>query len=272
MTSSRVEECIDCMGGNRVFAKSGHYVRKSPNSLRVFRCSSGLCAGLCEGTHQQGCEEWTPELEAEGVAMCSGGSTLQTDGNCCLEGHSGPLCALCDSGWAWSDDRKCVRCEKPDTMRITMILNGFTLFGAYLVLSKHFQFKVKKNEADSQLGKLTDNRWLVFPFLELTPLGLDLPKTQGSELQTLTFWMQTFAMLDIKNAELIQMVMQFSFTKGADQCLFPMEPEMKYLVDVLGPPIHLSLTAALFHYLIVFCYYKAHRAEKTAVTQVILEI
>ena len=37
MASSRVEECIDCMGGSRVFAKSGYFVRKSPNSLSDHR-------------------------------------------------------------------------------------------------------------------------------------------------------------------------------------------------------------------------------------------
>ena len=247
--------CINCHRGSRVTARRGFFlVQKPEESLQVFRCLEHLCLGIAD-TDTGNSTNFEPR--------CSEGSENMTSGNCCAKGHEGLLCGLCKDGYAWSDDMKCVPCSSPDLARVFMIVSSLLLFITYAVLSKHY-FIVKKATSGKPGAKLKHSScfhlssWCFF-----VPLGSDLPESGGSELQTLTFWMQSFSLLEIRGNEswwwILSMVFHFKPSSGVKVCPYLLTPFEKWWVDVFGPSIFLLCTAFIMHCMI--CLHMAYRGS-----------
>ena len=119
--------CIECFGGDKVFAKKGFWIGEDK---RVFNCSSRRCLGPVDVVDARS--------EAD---LCGGADRAASDGqgNCCAPGHSGKLCAVCDEGWSWSiEGLRCVRCENHDTFRLVAMLVWYLVVVFLITFSKHF--------------------------------------------------------------------------------------------------------------------------------------
>ena len=296
----------------------------SAASIDVYKCPAALCVGLCQTVLQEGCDDYTVQLQS-----CPTGSVGNGAGTCCKEGGSGPLCSECEPDYSWSDDKVCVSCATPDYTRLCAVLLTFTAIAIFIVFSKHYQFEFSKVNVGKPNWKTkvsvsspvllriacsthcslsallylrtkvqkTKRRWVI-------PLGHDLPKTQGSELQMLAFWLQTLCMLDLQDLPVIQYqqkpfhsivtgtteidsrilenaiytenilrmvarsrylqtLTQIQPSRGAKECIYPAEPHIKFLFDVLGPPVLMTVIAVIAHATLCACVrYHERKVEK----------
>lgn len=248
--------CITCNGGSRVTARRGFFVMRKPQGLRVFRCLDHLCLGTADESsdNRTGIEPRCPD-DAEDMV----------DGNCCLKGHEGPLCGLCKEGYTWSDDMVCVPCTSPSISRVFMIFASLLLFISYSVLSKHYFIMKKASSQDKSADRLKSTACCRIPWSSwcfLVPLGTDLPETGGSELQTLTFWMQSFTLLEIDGNQswwwILSMIFHFKPSSGVKVCPFALTPFEKWWVDVLGPTLFLLSAGLVMHCMV--CVHMVHRS------------
>ena len=253
-TAQKEAGCINCHGGDRVTAKKGFFVDGTAGQdLRVFRCLDHLCLGLDDSVNDTGTPRCPPE--AENI----------TNGNCCLKGHTGSLCGICKENYVWSDDMICVPCTSPNALRLFMIVASLLVFSCYSVLSKHYMLIKKESKKEYALKRREDYDELAlcncFGLSFFIPRGTDLPATGGSEMQTITFWMQSFTLLDIDGAGawwwVLSMLFQFSPTKGVKVCPFNASPYEKWFADVFGPIIFLCCSGFVLH-----CCVCAHMAYR----------
>ena len=244
--------CVNCHGGDRVTARKGFFVKQDPGeTLQVFRCLDHLCLGLDE-----------TDNTTDVAPRCPPNAEPMSNGNCCLNGHTGPLCGLCREGYAWSDDLVCVPCTSPSPTRLFMIVASLFLFSTYSVLSKHF-FIIKKasGKNGAAIKHTSCCSFSKSPWCFLIPLGTDLPTTGGSEMQTLTFWMQSFTLLEIDGNDswwwIMTMVFHFKPSSGVKVCPYGLGPFSKWWVDVFGPTVFLLATGILTHSLV--CVHMAYK-------------
>jgi hypothetical protein len=122
--------CVSCPFGSRSSAGSSELVQclcdysfyPSPNpeeGATTFSCVECPEGGLCDSTHSLAplalAGYWRPNETVEEVVFyeCEGErceeETPETVYNNCREGHVGPLCSLCDDGWALAGEL-CIPC------------------------------------------------------------------------------------------------------------------------------------------------------------------
>ena len=168
--------CIECFGGDKVFAKKGFWIQPDGEEQGVYNCSSRRCLGPVDVVDARS--------EAD---LCGGPDRAVSDGqgNCCAPGHSGKLCAVCDEGWSWSiEGLRCVRCEDHNYTRLVSMLVMQLLLVFYITFSKHFSAAFSWRIREGEYCPSFDAKKLK---------GTDVGK--GTEIAALSFWVQTFNML-----------------------------------------------------------------------------
>eukprot|EP00854_Cymbomonas_tetramitiformis_P002339 gene2339-3066_t len=102
--SGRCQVCSDggtCPGDNLMYAEEDYW-RDTLEQRKFYSCRKELC--LYQTETDVG-------LSKADDPVANAAATLDIDGSKCKEGHTGPVCAVCNEGWAYQGEF-CLECSK----------------------------------------------------------------------------------------------------------------------------------------------------------------
>jgi hypothetical protein len=245
-------DCIECLGGDKVYAKPGYWIQNEADGISVYRCTERRCLGtlaLEAEKRKDHIDDKDEDARSQNASQLCGGSeraNADGDGNCCAPGHEGKLCAVCSEGYVWvSDDRFCIECQQPNYTRLVLLLVCYLCFVLFITWSKHYSVKLE-TASDETSNSMHGCICQAFNRVKIESLEGKTDVAGGTEIPHVTFFLQTYNMLGVEQSHLWWLSMLFSveIEKGGS-CLFPASFYWRAFVDIALAPVAMVLFAVL---------------------------